>query len=69
MPGKLKSLPGRRGKYYKRKFPTSYKGHNKVLYKGRTYQRYSRAVDKKRHAKRPPRRMGDAHTGDYGPWL
>jgi hypothetical protein len=69
MPGKLKSLPGRRGKYYKRKFPASYKGHNKVLYKGRTYQRYSRAVDNKRHAKRQPRRAGDVHTGDYGPWL
>lgn len=69
MPGKMRTLPGRRGTYYKRKFPTNYKGQNKVLYKGRTYQRYSRAVDRKRHATKPPRRAKDVHTGDYGPWL
>ena len=69
MPGKLVSLPGRKGKYYKRRFPRGYKGHNKVLHKGRTYQRYSTEVDRKRQATKKPRRAGDTHTGDYGFWL
>lgn len=69
MPGKLISLPGRRGKYYKRKFPRNYKGDAKAHYKGRTYQRYSVNIDRKRHARRRPRRAGDTHTGDYGYWL
>jgi len=69
MPGKLKTIPGRKGKYYKRKFAANYSGKNKILHKGRTHQRYSLTIDRKRQATKKPRRAGDTHTGDYGFWL